>query len=432
LASIFSKLYKFQIEKIIMAKLIIDVTQLIHWPGELTGIPRVMNELALRYSRDSDVAFVVWNKQNKTCYAVDIEATLSSRGEGIHYLNDSSSALGHKTKDLVKAAVQNKTLSHLPGKRTIRKLAGGRLARTSVQPSKGDVLLVLWGEMEETFEDYLINAHDAGVKLVQIVYDLLPLVTPQYSGHSTKPMEKYNRAVLPICELVLAISEHTKKDLALWLKQQKLAVPRTETFRLGDDFKQAQPVRPQTEEFISNIKDKDFILCVGTVEVRKNHTLLYYVYKLARQRHLALPKLAIVGRRGWKTEDIYEIITSDPETKSDLIFLHGLTDEELAWMYQNCLFSVYPSFYEGWGLPVAESLARGVPCIASNTSSIPEIAGGLIDYFSPASTDECLRAIESLLDPAKLAKAKKRASSYKPASWDQTFELVDKFIKEIK
>ena len=74
--------------------------------------------------------------------------------------------------------------------------------------------------------------------------------------------------------------------------------------------------------------------------------------------------------------------------------MHNCSDEELAWMYKNCAFSIYPSFYEGWGLPIAESAFYGAPCLASSTSSMPEVAGSAVDYFNPASTDSCM-----LLEP---------------------------------
>ncbi len=170
---------------------------------------------------------------------------------------------------------------------------------------------------------------------------------------------------------------------------------------------------------------------MGTIEARKNHTLLYYTYKLAKDRGITLPKLVVVGRPGWKADNIYDIMTSDPDINEQLIILQDICDNELSWLYENCLFSIYPSFYEGWGLPIAESIARKVPCICSNTSSMPEIAGNLVDYFSPLSADECLAAIVRLLDKEQLRKAKERVALYKPTSWDQSFATVNAIIGDL-
>jgi glycosyltransferase involved in cell wall biosynthesis len=208
-------------------------------------------------------------------------------------------------------------------------------------------------------------------------------------------------------------------------------VPPIEVFRLGDDFTIVQPVQPQGADFAALHKHEEYLLVVGTIEARKNHTLLYYTYKLAHQRKIMLPKLVIVGRRGWLTDDIFTLMTTDPEVAEKFVFLQSANDEELAWLYKHCLFSVYPSFYEGWGLPIAESMAYGVPCLASNTSSMPEIAGDLLTYFSPYSTDGCLEAIVSLLNPKKLVEAKKRVARYKPTTWDETFEKTNEAIAKI-
>src|SRR5690606_34922573 len=145
-----------------------------------------------------------------------------------------------------------------------------------------------------------------------------------------------------------------------------------------------------------------------TVEIRKNHMLYYYTYKLAKQRAIKLRKLLISGRLGWTTEAIGELTSKDPEIKDDDLFLNAVSDEELSWLFDNALFSVYVSFYEGWGVPVAESLARGTPCITANVGSMLEIAEGITYHVSPASPDELLAQMQHLLKPSNLAAARKR------------------------
>ncbi|RZL17736.1 MAG: glycosyltransferase, partial [Pedobacter sp.] len=80
--------------------------------------------------------------------------------------------------------------------------------------------------------------------------------------------------------------------------------------------------------------------------------------------------------------------------------------------------------YEGWGLPIAESIAHGTPCIASDSSSMPEIAGNIISYFTPTSTDECLNAIIYLSNDQHREKARKALMKYKPTTWDQTVNQI--------
>jgi glycosyltransferase involved in cell wall biosynthesis len=258
------------------------------------------------------------------------------------------------------------------------------------------------------------------------------MVTPQFAGHATESLATYNSRIMPIADLVLAVSESTKKDVTNWLKTKNLTIPRIEVFRLGEDFAAAEPKVPIDKQFIlTGVKGGDYILCVGTIEARKNHSILYYTYKLAQAKGIELPKLLVVGRRGWRTDDIYDYITHDPDIKDQIIFLHDISDEELSWLYNNSLFTIYPSLYEGWGMPIAESIMRGVPCLASNTSSMIEVAPGYADYFTPMSTDELLNGIINMLRPGALDKKRKLIKSYKSTSWDDSFKQVQKYMEKL-
>lgn len=426
-------------------RLIIDITQLVHWPGRLTGIPRVMNEISIRYAESEGSVFVTWSSQDNCFYELDIQRSLSQRGEGIFYKENTSSDIttskissassGWFYNILKKSIRKAKNINPvLYGKITSRLSRYVKNRANIITPGLGDTLFVLWGEWSDgKYRDAVILAQSSQARLVHVVYDILPIITPQYSGHSTVAMRDYYSRVIPVCDLVLSISESTKIDLMKWLQELSLPIPKIETFRLGDDFQQLNPEPPPLALSALQIDGEicDYILCVGTIEARKNHTLLYYAYKLAAQRGVKLPKMVVVGRRGWKTDDIFDIIGQDPDTSTLFEMLTDVSDEELSWLYSNCRFTIYPSFYEGWGLPIAESIAYGKPCISSNTSSMPEIAGELISYFSPMSSDECLKSIIKLLDDNELKLATKRISKYKITSWDDTYQQIISSLEEL-
>lgn len=435
----------------------VDVTQLAHWQGNMTGIPRVMNELAIRFRRtDSDARFVVWVKEIQSLCEIDLDKTLSRRGQGIAYLHvgeELSAAAPESTGHAASGRAPSGGIKHVMVRAakvglSQTKRVSPRVARSvewraqqarmrnykRAEFAKGDVLFIPWGEWwDSNFTDCLVRHHGQdGVRLVQIIHDIGPTAHPQFFEQVEISPEVYNAKIVPIADLVLANSKNTKLELEVWLKQQKLHIPKIVVFRLGDDIKISKPVKPNDELFKqSGLKGNDFLLMVGTIELKKNHLLLYYVYKLAEVRGIKLPKFVIAGRRGWMSDAAYALLTKDPEIKDSFIFQLDKTDEELSWLYSHCLFTVLPSLYEGWGIPIAESVARGVPCLASNFGSMNEVAEGYVARFCPVSTDECLTAIQKMLDPATLKKACEHVSKYKQFSWDDSFKQVETYLKEM-
>jgi glycosyltransferase involved in cell wall biosynthesis len=228
------------------------------------------------------------------------------------------------------------------------------------------------------------------------------------------------------------VSHATQEDLRQWLLKNDITPPTMDVFKLGEDFQFAKSEIPTELVFVdAGIASKDYLLTVGTIEARKNHTLLYYVYKLAKSRGIDLPLAVIVGRRGWKTEQIYDFMTHDPEVKDKFVFLHDASDENLSWLYKHAKLSVQPSFAEGWGIPIAESIARGTPCISSDKTSMIEVAEGYVRHFDPASTDECLALILEMLTPENQKKWRAKSATYKQTTWDESYAQVRTKMQEI-
>jgi glycosyltransferase involved in cell wall biosynthesis len=190
-----------------------------------------------------------------------------------------------------------------------------------------------------------------------------------------------------------------------------------EVIRLGDapaGFD--QPTRPRA------LPDEvqAFTLSVGTFEARKNHWLLYQAWRrLILQFGARIPPLVLAGRMGWATRDVLQQIHDDPVVRDRVIVLLGVSDEELSWLYRNCQFTLYPSHYEGWGLPVAESLVYGKYCICTNASSVPEVAGDLVDYHDPLDAMTCMELVQrALFEPGFLQGREERIRiEFRGATW---------------
>ncbi len=125
------------------------------------------------------------------------------------------------------------------------------------------------------------------------------------------------------------------------------------------------------------------MLYVSTIEARKNHTLLINVWRDCLAQGIDMPKLVLVGRYGWGIEAIRRIIEFDPLLRDRVVHFANIGDGELTWAYDHCLFTVYPSLIEGWGLPIGEALGRGRICVHASDPAQKEAAQDLMPHHHP-------------------------------------------------
>jgi glycosyltransferase involved in cell wall biosynthesis len=142
------------------------------------------------------------------------------------------------------------------------------------------------------------------------------------------------------------------------------------------------------------LSGKKYILHVGTVEPRKNlMSLIDAMRDLRRQSSAAIPYCVLVGRQGWRSEDIRRRLESTRFEDGSVMWLKDVSDQELPALYHGAQFAVVPSIIEGWGLPIRESLAHGLPCIASRAGGMEEAGQDLAAYFDPDDSDGLKTAI---------------------------------------
>jgi glycosyltransferase involved in cell wall biosynthesis len=142
--------------------------------------------------------------------------------------------------------------------------------------------------------------------------------------------------------------------------------------------------------------EDEFLLFVGTIEPRKNLRVLLQAFDEVLRATDARPQLVIAGKKGWLTDDLFvELKTSGLAER--VLFTGYLPDEDLCALYSSCRAFVYPSLYEGFGLPPLEAMACGAPVIASRISSLVEVAGRAARLFAPDNSAELARRIITLL-----------------------------------
>ncbi len=200
------------------------------------------------------------------------------------------------------------------------------------------------------------------------------------------------------------------------------------TVRLDGKFEppakaQSGKGKQQSAAFLAEhgLDRKPYVLFVSTIESRKNHLLAFNTWlKLIKKWGLAAtPNLVCIGKYGWMFDAAVARLESSDLLKQKVLVLSDISDIELAALYQACLFTIYPSFYEGWGLPVTESLCYGKVPMTSSVSSLPEAGGDFAEYFDFESERDFLEKLERMIVDAKYRskKEQKIKTSFRPREW---------------
>jgi glycosyltransferase involved in cell wall biosynthesis len=264
------------------------------------------------------------------------------------------------------------------------------------------------------------------VRFVQMVHDVIPVLYPNWTPWFRNAFKSWFRNVISVSDLLVTISQHSLTDLESYAVAEGFALPPVRTIRYGTGFPSgfglAPPIRScGPSEVIQSLPER-FVLCVSTIEDRKNHDLLLTVWGnlIAAHGSKKVPHLVLAGRVGYFVFDTGLRRKLLDERFCQRIIAVGVPkDTELAELYRRCLFTVFPSLYEGWGLPVEESLAYGKFCVTSNSSSLPEVGGDWVDYFDPKDVGDAQRALErALFEPGYVeAREHRIRTSYRPSAW---------------
>ncbi|QJC55213.1 D-inositol-3-phosphate glycosyltransferase [Polaromonas vacuolata] len=261
------------------------------------------------------------------------------------------------------------------------------------------------------------------LKLLLFCYDIIPIRLPHLCVADVSRQFAHYFVDLAWCaDLILCISESSQRDLTGFLGNMSVPQPRTEVIRLGADILPGQGETGPVSEGISRFTNEPYILFVSTIERRKNHEILYRAYTRLAEEGLALPQLIFVGMPGWGVGELHADLALDPRTQGRIHALNHVNDIELAHLYQNASFTVYPSLYEGWGLPVAESLAYGKFCLCANTSSLPEVGEQWVEYLDPWDLPAWVERLRFFIThPEEIAQRNAAISAgYSPHPWRQT------------
>jgi glycosyltransferase involved in cell wall biosynthesis len=385
----------------------VDVSDLVYYIGHhsnLTGIQRVQANFArAAYSiAPRSVKFLAWNVTRDGFDIVDSDLLMS-------ILWDLNFPEHGRTAEWDRMASREGVL---PGSTPLG-LAVGK--------SQGMKILLLGAAwvIGDYFAKIMELKRTYGATFYMTVHDLIPIYASDTCDQNTAvAFRSFLLQSAYVVDHYVCVSKNTQNDLLRFFKHSNLAEPSTTVINSGcevfDDAKAAEIIsKPALRS------DEPFILFVSTIEGRKNHILAYKTWEKLAERDGIAPRLVCVGRYGWRADEFLGRVVSTDGLNGKIEILSDIPDGELEWLYANCLFTIYPSVYEGWGLPISESLARGKVCVASGASAMPEAGGDLALYIDVNDPDDLGATIVRLLDsPQEVAEREAEIRTrFTPRPW---------------
>lgn len=258
-------------------------------------------------------------------------------------------------------------------------------------------------------------------KLVMTIYDISFLHYPEHHTEANRiHCLKGTLDGATMADRIIAISEHTKNDLVKYLNIPADRIVVTPLAARKDFHPRPEPeVRQHVRERWG--LDSPYLLSVGTLEPRKNIRRLIRAFCSLPGEFQDSHQLVIAGGKGWLSSDIYRTVTK-MGAASRIRFLGYVPDADLPWLYCGATCFVYPSLYEGFGLPPLEAMASGIPVVTSNTSSLPEVVGDAGLMVDPESEEDLRSAVVRVLSDSNLRREMSLRGLQRSAlfSWGKT------------
>jgi glycosyltransferase involved in cell wall biosynthesis len=432
------------------ARVVLDLTDLCIYyrhAVNVTGIQRVIERLTASKCLQDDQNTVFVMRAPGTDVFAQVDKALfaglaqpDKRLESISKLNSVATYLDDYRL--------HQRLKKYPWKRFRRKYqriirrAKGTLGSTYLSPFEfcDDDRVVLpgayWIHSTARLYGELRRRHD--LHLCVFVHDLIPLTDAWcIDQEAARSFRKEFDGIVPSCDRFVAVSKHVTDELSAYMKAISAEGKPILTLSYGWDFPKYSADREEEAKILARyrVQRRAFILVVSTLDLRKNHALIARaarnLYPRVKDR---MPPILFVGKRGIGFNFLEQELVGMGYLGGRIQILPDVTDDELASLYAACRFTIYPSFVEGWGLPVQESLAFGRPCLASSATSIPEAGLDLAAYFDPCDSAEfeslLLRWIESEVE-LEVAEARiaRYLSTHQLPTWNECASTIVDFAR---
>lgn len=256
----------------------------------------------------------------------------------------------------------------------------------------------------------------AGAQSVITIHDLIPLKVPFTTLDMKNHFYQLFKWAANSADMIFSVSEHTKKDII-----DIYGVPENKIHVTYQSYKKSETLTTEEDDAIylksKKLDAQKYVLFVGNIEPKKNIKALIQAMAYIPKGY----KLAVVGRKAWMHEGQLSDLTRYLK-KKEYVFLDYVSEEELSMLYKNALCMVFPSLYEGFGLPVLEAMAHDCPVICSNVSSLPEVGGDAALYVNPYKFTEIRDKLKLVISNEELRrgmieKGRKRVEFFSPENY---------------
>jgi glycosyltransferase involved in cell wall biosynthesis len=328
-----------------------------------------------------------------------------------------------------------------PEWRTATVKADGHRVRRGLAHGTPDAARAFWSRPPDDLEAQLghpdvIHANNffcpttlRRAKLVYTLYDLSFLEQPEWTTEANRTgcFDGVFNASL-YADRIIAISAYSRghflQTFPHYPSEHVVVVPSASRF-----VRRAGFGRPKS---LPSLQPDGFWLSVGTLEPRKNQRRLLRAYAGLRSRGSRILPMVLAGGQGWMMDDFDDLV-AELGLKGDLILTGYVSDDALQWLYENCFVFVYPSLFEGFGLPVLEAMTCGAPVITSTTTSLPEIVGTAGVLVDPLQEDAITAAMRTLSADEGQRQTLRRHGLEQAASfsWRRTAEQVRDVYQEL-
>ena len=268
------------------------------------------------------------------------------------------------------------------------------------------------------------------MRSIFMLHDLIPITHPEYCrpGEAERHRARVDTMTRHATRTV-TVSDATRRSMENYLSNEGITVPPCDVVPLGltpifTDHHAIPPVQSSVPYFV----------IVGTIEPRKNLLHLLTVWhRWTQEGKNPRARLVVVGRRGWENENILELLDRSKGLAPSVIEVASLGDAGMAALLKGAAALLAPSFVEGYGLPIAESLALGTPVIASDTDAHREAGGPFAEYLDPLDGPGWMKALDDYLQPGSSRRQARLEimRKYKPENWGSHLSKIEKIVDQL-